>query len=101
MTGASRTSEVSLKETKVGDCAARDHPDVEVGERHREEAHPRKRHVPFVENRNALPERVADASETGRRIRVHAATNQMAKAMAPESVSAQQKDVEKHYEAPD
>src|SRR5580658_2211854 len=101
MKGASRPSEVSLKETKVGDSAARDRPDVEVGERHREEAHPREGHVPFVEHRDALPERVANATETGGRIGVHASADQVTKAVTPERVSAEQKDVEKHDEATD
>ena len=80
---------------RVGDDPEREQPDVDVGERHREEARPGPRHVVAVERRSAAA-RACSGPACRRRAReaVDPAADEVAQRVARQRVAGEQDDVD-------
>src|SRR5262245_16683046 len=90
----------SEPDRRVRDDPEREHPDVDVGERDRQQARPGPEHVVPVEAREALPARVPDLRPAAAREAVHLSADDVAERMARQGIAAQQRRVEEQDEHP-
>src|SRR6478736_5665017 len=90
----------SEPDRRVRDDPEREHPDVDVGERDRQQARPGPRHVVPVERGDPLPERVPRLAPPRAREAVELAADDVPQRVARERIAAQQGGVEAQDEHP-
>src|SRR5690349_20848381 len=97
---ASVTRDPALEpDLRVGQEPRLERPDVDVGERDRDEARPGPPHVVPVEVRQPLPERVADAASRGAGEAVDPPADEVPQRVARERVAGQERRVEEEHHA--